>query len=102
MKLVWYSEIKWNYIQTRKQSLIKCFPMSDTILFFQPFSFVGSNYFFPKREGNVYYVTLPTYRKSKYKLIDTIMSFLILRKLFYVTAAQPNAHFVIGEFLDKE
>ena len=83
MKLVWYSEIKWNYLQTRKQHLIKLFPSSDTILYFQPFSFIGKNHFFPKKEGNIYYITLPTYRKSNYQIIDKYFSNSTIRKVFY-------------------
>ena len=83
MKLIWYSEIKWNYLQTRKQNLLNFFPSSDTILFFQPFSFVGGNHFFPKKEGNIYYITLPTYRKSQYQFIDKYFANLTLRKIFY-------------------
>ena len=83
MKLIWYSEIKWNYLQTRKQNLLNLFPSSDIILFFQPFSFVGKNYFIPKKEGNVYYVTLPTYRKSQYQIIDKYFSNSTIRKVFY-------------------
>ena len=78
MNIVWYSEVKWNYLRTRKQNLLTHFPLNDRILFFQPFSFVKSNYFFPRKEGNIYYLTLPTYRKSSYKFIDTLMSFNIL------------------------
>ena len=90
MRLVWYSEVKWNYLQTRKQNLLKYFPPEDKILFFQPFSFVGSNYFLPRKDGNVYYLTLPTYRKSRFKLIDRIVSVSFCRKLFY-TILKGNA-----------
>ena len=83
MNIVWYSEVKWNYLRTRKQNLLTHFPLNDRILFFQPFSFVKRNYFFPRKEGDIYYLTLPTYRKSSYKFIDTLMSFHIFRKIFY-------------------
>ena len=83
MNIVWYSEVKWNYLRTRKQNLLTHFPINDRILFFQPFSFVKENFFFPRKEENVYYLTLPTYRKSSYKFIDTLMSFNIFRNIFY-------------------
>ena len=84
MNIVWYSEVKWNYLRTRKQNLLTHFPLNDMIVFFQPFSFVKGNYFFPRKEGNIYYLTLPTYRKSHFKFIEKLMSFLIFRKFFYL------------------
>lgn len=83
MNIVWYSEVKWNYLRTRKQNLLTHFPLNDRILFFQPFSFVKENFFFPRKEGNTYYLTLPTYRKSHYNIFDTLMSSHIFRKIFY-------------------
>ena len=70
MNIVWYSEVKWNYLRTRNQNLLTHFPLNDRIVFFQPFSFVKGNYFFPRKEGNIYYLTLPTYRKSHFKIIE--------------------------------
>ena len=84
MNIVWYSEVKWNYLRTRKQNLLTHFPLNDRVLFFQPFSFVKKNNFFPRKEGNIYYLTLPTYRKSHFKIIEKLMSFTIFRQLFYL------------------
>ncbi|SVD45775.1 uncharacterized protein METZ01_LOCUS398629, partial [marine metagenome] len=84
MKIVWYSEVKWNYLRTRKQNLLTHSPADDKIVFFQPFSFVKANYIFPRKDGNLYYLTLPVYRESRFQLIDRLISISIIRKLFYL------------------
>lgn len=100
MRIVWYSEVKWNYLRTRKQNLLAHFPPNDKILFFQPFSFVNKNFIFPRKEENVYYVTLPTYRKSKFKTFDKLMSFSIFRIFFYIVL-KCYANFWIRILLKK-
>ena len=83
MNLVWYSEIKWNYLITRKQNLLYRFHKRDKILFFQPFSFVKENYFLPRKDGNIYYITIPTYRQSNFNIFEKLMSYSFLRYIFY-------------------
>jgi len=70
VNLVWFSEIKWTYLTTRKQLLLRQFPPEDQILFFQPFSFVGANSFRPRRDGNITYITLPTYRQTSNRVVN--------------------------------
>ncbi len=84
MKIVWYSEIKWDYMKTRKQHLLTHFPVDDKILFFQPFSFNGPNAFIPKTDGNVTYVTLPVYRKTSSGKINALFQYAALRIPFYM------------------
>ena len=33
MKIIWFSEIKWSYLRTRKQHILANFDDSDEILF---------------------------------------------------------------------
>jgi len=83
VKIVWYSEIKWSYLTTRKQHLLRNFPATDTILFFQPFSLVGTNNFLPRKEGNIIYLTLPVYRKSKWSVLNKLLNTTLIRTLLY-------------------
>ncbi len=83
MKLVWFSEIKWDYLKTRKQHLLTHLPSSDKILFFQPYGLQGCNHLFPRKINNIIVVTLPTYRRSKSLFIEKAFSSKILRSLFY-------------------
>ena len=38
MKIIWFSEIKWSYLNTRKQHILTNFDNSDEILFVEPLS----------------------------------------------------------------
>ncbi len=59
MDLLVLSEVKWNYLRTRKRFIISRFPKSTRVFFFQPLSFSLPNNFFPKREGNVTFLSTP-------------------------------------------
>lgn len=83
MNLVWFSEVKWTYLRTRKQHLLSRFPANDKILFIQPFSLRGANSFFPKRDGNVTFVTIPTFRKSKWNWFNQLFEQNWFRFLFF-------------------
>ena len=38
MIIYWFSEIKWDYLKTRKQQILSLFPKSDIIYFIEPIS----------------------------------------------------------------
>ena len=40
MNIIWFSEIRWDYLFTRKQHILSLFPKKDNILFVQPFNFL--------------------------------------------------------------
>jgi glycosyltransferase involved in cell wall biosynthesis len=59
MDLLVLAEVKWNYMRTRKRFMLSQFPKDWRILFFEPISFSVSNNLFPRRDGNVIYVSTP-------------------------------------------
>ncbi|UCF78324.1 MAG: glycosyltransferase [Candidatus Eiseniibacteriota bacterium] len=59
MDLLVLSEVKWNYLRTRKRFLISHFPRDTRVFFFQPISFSLPNNYLPRREGNVTYLSTP-------------------------------------------
>ena len=59
MDLLVLSEVKWNYMRTRKRFILSQFPKDWRIFFFEPISFSVSNSLFPKRDGNVIYASTP-------------------------------------------
>jgi len=83
MNLIWFSEVKWDYLRTRKQHLLSRFPKTDNILFIQPFAKSGDNSFFPKHDGNVIFVTIPTFRQSQSRFFNQIFEQNWLRLLFF-------------------
>ena len=44
MNTIWFSEIRWDYLRTRKQHLLSYFPNGDSILFIQPLSLSNRKY----------------------------------------------------------
>ncbi len=59
MDLVVLSEVKWNYMRTRKRFLISQFPPDWRVIFFEPLSSTVGNNFLPRRDGNVLYLSTP-------------------------------------------
>tara|TARA_B100000959_G_C14978859_1_gene622628 strand:+ start:1801 stop:2913 length:1113 start_codon:yes stop_codon:yes gene_type:complete len=63
MNIIWFSEIRWDYLYTRKQHLLSLFPKKDNILFIQPFNFL-------KKEStrsipeNIICKTFPIFRRG--------------------------------------
>jgi glycosyltransferase involved in cell wall biosynthesis len=62
VQLVFFSEIKWTYMRTRKQFLVGHLPAGWRVTFLEPFAFGRRNSFKPMREGKVTYVTVPFLR----------------------------------------
>jgi len=76
MDLLVLSEVKWNYMRTRKRFMLSRFPSDWRILFFEPISFTVSNNFLPRQDGNILYVSTPvlkphTESKIYNRLIDS-------------------------------
>ncbi len=59
MRIVVCAEVQWRYLRTRKQQLLRRFPADWRILFLQPYVRGRRNDWWPQRDGNVTYVTVP-------------------------------------------
>ena len=70
MKIIWFSEIKWSYLRTRKQHILANFDDSDEILFIEPVSFNLKNKFNISIEKNIKYVTVPQIQNSDIKFLN--------------------------------
>ena len=75
MKIIWFSEIKWSYLRTRKQHILANFDNSDEILFIEPASFNLKNKFNISTEKNINYVTIPQIQNSDIKLLNYLVHF---------------------------
>jgi len=73
MKIIWFSEIKWSYLKTRKQHILSNFSNSDEILFIEPVSFNLKNKFNISIEKNINYVTIPQIQNSDIKLLNYLI-----------------------------
>ena len=70
MNIIWLSEIKWNYLKTRKQQIISRFPKESFVFFVEPISKKISNNYFPKKYSNIKAVTIPQLRSVNSKLLS--------------------------------
>ena len=85
MKIIWFSEIKWSYLRTRKQHILSNFKDNDEILFVEPLSFNLKNNFNISIEKNIKYITIPQIQNSDVKLFNVLLNLFpakfILRKI---------------------
>lgn len=66
MKVVWFSEIKWNYLKTRKQQIITRKPAGVQLLFLEPFVRAGRNGYRVRTEGDIFCATIPFLKSAPY------------------------------------
>jgi len=57
--LIWFSEIQWDFLSTRKQRLLTRFPEEWRILFIEPFTLGRKQHWLPAKRGRVTVVTVP-------------------------------------------
>ena len=81
MNIIWFSEIKWNYLKTRKQQIISRFPDNSSVLFIEPISKKLSNNYFPIDYKHVKAVTIPQLRSVSNRLLNKILSFSFIRTI---------------------
>ena len=86
MNIIWLSEIKWNYLKTRKQQIISRFPDDSSILFIEPISKKLSNNYYPIEYSHVKAVTIPQLRSGRKRLSNKILSYLFIRKIINALA----------------
>lgn len=72
MKVIWFSEIKWNFLTHRHHHLIRHFPDDWEILFIENFALGKRSHFIPRREGRVTYVTLPIFKGTEYPFVNAL------------------------------
>jgi len=79
MKILFLSEIKWGYLRTRKQQLVRRFPKDWRILFVEPYTVGRENYFQSQHEGNVTYLTVPYFKNFPQRWLQRLLSFAAIR-----------------------
>ena len=84
MKIIWFSEIKWSYLRTRKHHILSNFNDSDEILFIEPISFNLKNKFNISIEKNIKYVTIPQLQNSDINFLNYLIQFFPVKILFKI------------------
>jgi glycosyltransferase involved in cell wall biosynthesis len=66
MNVVWFSEIKWNYLKTRKQQIIGRRPPDVQLVFLEPYAHSSRNVYRVRGEGGVVCATIPFLKAAPY------------------------------------
>ena len=82
MNIIWFSEIRWDYLFTRKQHILSLFPKKDNILFVQPFNFLKKESIRSIPE-NIYCKTLPIFRRGNSLSIRFSNNYIFRVFLYY-------------------
>ena len=86
MNIIWFSEIKWDYLKTRKQQILSRFPESSSIYFFEPISKALPNHYCSRNFDHVKAVTIPQIRTVSGVIINLILSFSFIRTIINALA----------------
>ena len=84
MKILWFSEIKWNYLKTRKQQILSCFTEHDTIYFIEPISKKIANKYTFQDHNTVYSITVPQLRSVQSPHFNRFLRISAVRKIFSI------------------
>lgn len=111
MKIVWFSEIKWSYLRTRKQQLILNFPPDWEVLFVENFVFGKKNRYRPGKSGRVVHATIPYFKGTHVSLINRVQNWKPVQGIMTLIASiwvkwllrttgfsEPNVVFVSNVF----
>ena len=79
MKIIWFSEIKWHYLKTRKQQILSKFPDTDEIYFIEPLSSYLNNNFKYKNDAHIRFISIPQFQVP----LNNFLSFLTNNLIFY-------------------
>lgn len=67
-RLVWFSEIQWDFLSTRKQRLLGRFPENWRILFIEPYALGRRHHWFPVKRGRVWVVSVPFLKTVPFRI----------------------------------
>lgn len=109
MQIVWFSEIKWDYLKTRKQQIISRKRADTQLLFLEPYVKGRRNLFNLRTEGDIFCATIPfiksspTFpwrnvldRRSARTVVDLIARTRIHGILRHLGFDRPNVGFIIS------
>jgi glycosyltransferase involved in cell wall biosynthesis len=87
MQIIFFSEIKWQYLRTRKQQIIRRFPADWQILFIEPYTAGKPNSFRLQWDKNVGFATLPYFKNFPQRWLQLLVSFKLVRAFVILFAA---------------
>lgn len=81
MKVIWFSEIKWNFLTHRHHHLIRHFPPDWDVLFVENFALGKKSHYRPRRDGRVTYVTLPVFKGTERAWVNAVQNHAFMRRV---------------------
>jgi glycosyltransferase involved in cell wall biosynthesis len=87
MQILFLSEIKWRYLRTRKQQIVRRFPQDWQILFVEPYTVGRENCFRPQREENITFLIVPYFKNFPQQWLQRLLSFTIMRGVVTLISA---------------
>lgn len=79
MRVVVCSEVQWRYVRTRKQQIVSRFPADWPVLFLQAYVRGRPNAWRPQRDGNVVFVTVPTFKSIPNPFLRRLLDLGLVR-----------------------
>ncbi len=67
-RLVWFSEIQWDFLSTRKQRILGRFPENWRILFIEPYALGRKHHWIPVKRGRVWVVSVPFLKTVPFRI----------------------------------
>jgi glycosyltransferase involved in cell wall biosynthesis len=86
MQIVWFAEIKWDYLKTRKQQIISRKPAGVQLLYLEPYTRGRRNVFRLRTEGDLFCATIPFIKAAPSFLWRTMLDRSATRHLVDFTA----------------
>ena len=80
MQIVWLSEIKWDYLKTRKQQIISRKPADVRLLYLEPYVKGRRNHFRLRTEGDIFAVTVPFIKSAPFFPLRAVLDRHTARK----------------------
>ena len=84
IRILFLSEIKWGYLRTRKQQILRRFPKEWDILYIEPIVARGRNSYRVRRDGNIRHVTVPYFKNFPQKWIRSLFAGVFFRRIYTI------------------
>jgi len=91
MDVVWFAEIKWDYLRTRKQQIIRRRPDDVRVLFLEPFVRGRKNYYGVREIDGIRAATIPFVKAIPGGLARRLVALPVVRALVDARAARRTA-----------
>ncbi len=92
MNVLWLSEIKWDYLRTRKQQILSRFPPRDYVLFIEPVSRQLPNRFKLTHFDPVHTITVGQLRSQSSPWLARVLRRRLVREMLHIAAGAWLKH----------